>query len=234
MRFVAYFRVSTKRQGESGLGLEAQRSAVESFVARGGGAIIGEFTEVEHGNRDDRAELAKAIAQAKRAKATLLIAKLDRLSRDTHFVTGLMRAGVDFLACDNPHANKVTITIMAALAEHEREQISARTKAALEAAKARGIKLGSARPDHWTGREDARLNGARRGAERGLPKAHQAISRKAREEYADLLPRIETLHSQGESLRRIAGTLNAEGHRTRRGAEFTAVQVRNILLRAGD
>lgn len=231
MRYVAYYRVSTKRQGESGLGLEAQQAAVAAFLGGKGDKVIASYVEVESGRKADRPELAKAIAHAKRSKGVLLVAKLDRLARNLHFLTGLMESGVEFCACDMPHAGRFTVHILAAVAEHEREQISARTKAALASAKARGTKLGSSRPGHWAGREAARLEGARLGAERGLPKAHQAISQAAREAYSDLRPRIIELHEGGASLRQIAALLNGEGHRTRKGAEFTAVQVRNILVR---
>jgi DNA invertase Pin-like site-specific DNA recombinase len=140
-RFVAYYRVSTQEQGKSGLGLEAQRKAVVDYLDGGKWELLAEFTEVESGMRDDRPELAKAIAMCKRAKARLVIAKLDRLSRDVAFIATLMK-GVDFLAVDNPHANKLTVHIMAAMAEHERDAISQRTKDALASARARGVKLG--------------------------------------------------------------------------------------------
>jgi DNA invertase Pin-like site-specific DNA recombinase len=134
--------VSTDRQGRSGLGLDAQREAVLRHLAGVGGMLQGEFIEIESGKRNDRPQLAAAIAAAKKAKATLIIAKLDRLARNVHFVSGLMESGVDFVAADNPHANKLMVHMLAAFAEHEREQISQRTKDALAAAKARGIRLG--------------------------------------------------------------------------------------------
>jgi DNA invertase Pin-like site-specific DNA recombinase len=141
-RFVAYYRVSTDRQGRSGLGLEAQREAVMRHVASHDGKLIADFCEIESGKRSDRPQLAAAIAAAKKAKATLIIAKLDRLARNVHFISGLMESGVDFVAADNPHANKLMVHLLAAFAEHEREQISQRTKDALAAAKLRGIRLG--------------------------------------------------------------------------------------------
>jgi len=142
-RFVTYLRVSTARQGESGLGLEAQRATVEAFARQSGGAIVGEYVEVESGKRSDRPELARAMAAAKRAKATLLIAKLDRLARNVSFIANLMDAGVDFVACDQPFASRLTLHILAAVAEDEARRISERTKAALQAARRRGVKLGS-------------------------------------------------------------------------------------------
>ncbi|HEY1885949.1 MAG TPA: recombinase family protein [Roseiarcus sp.] len=140
-KFVAYYRVSTQEQGKSGLGLEAQRKAVVDYLDGGKWELIAEFTEIESGKRDGRPELAKAIAMCKRQKARLVIAKLDRLSRDVAFIATLMK-GVDFLAVDNPHANKFTVHILAAVAEFERDAISKRTREALAAAKARGVKLG--------------------------------------------------------------------------------------------
>ena len=143
-KFVSYLRVSTDKQGQSGLGLEAQREACRAFMAQVSNAVlVHEFIEVETGKHNDRAELANAMAMAKAYGATLLIAKLDRLSRDAHFLIGLERSGVNFVACDNPQANRLTIGILALVAEQEREAISQRTKAALAAYKARGGKLGN-------------------------------------------------------------------------------------------
>jgi DNA invertase Pin-like site-specific DNA recombinase len=141
-QFVAYYRVSTDRQGRSGLGLDAQREAVFRHLAGHAGQLVAEFCEIESGSRSDRPQLAAAIAAAKKARATLIIAKLDRLARNVHFISGLMESGVDFVAADNPHANKLMVHMLAAFAEHEREQISQRTKDALAAAKLRGIRLG--------------------------------------------------------------------------------------------
>jgi len=141
-QFVAYYRVSTDRQGQSGLGLEAQQKAVTEHVGRAGGDIVSTFTEVESGKRKDLPELLRALAMCRRIGAVLVIAKLDRLARNVHFVSGLMESGVEFVACDNSHANKLMIHILSAFAEHEREIISERTTAALRAAKARGVRLG--------------------------------------------------------------------------------------------
>jgi len=142
-KFIAYYRVSTERQGQSGLGLEAQQAAVEDYLDGGSWELIESYTEIESGKRNDRPELARAMAACKKHKATLVIAKLDRLARNVAFVAGLMESGVDFVAADNPHANKLMVHLLAAFAEHERDQISARTKAALGAAKARGVQLGT-------------------------------------------------------------------------------------------
>jgi DNA invertase Pin-like site-specific DNA recombinase len=132
-KFVAYFRVSTDRQGKSGLGLEAQRKSVLDYLDGGRWDLVGEFTEIESGKHNDRPELEKALAACKKQKAKLVIAKLDRLSRNLAFIATLMDSGVEFIAVDNPHANKLTIHILAAVAQHEREIISARTSAALKA-----------------------------------------------------------------------------------------------------
>lgn len=140
--FIAYYRVSTTRQGESGLGLEAQKQAVTNYLNGGDWQILSEFTEVESGKRNDRPKLADAIALCKKHKATLIIAKLDRLARNVHFISGLMESSVEFIAVDNPNANRLMVHMLAAFAEHEREQISKRTKEALAAAKARGVRLG--------------------------------------------------------------------------------------------
>src|SRR5215218_3176352 len=144
-RFVAYYRVSTDRQGKSGLGLEAQQKAVLDYLDGGKWELVETFTEVESGKRADRPELAKALEACRRHKATLVIAKLDRLSRNLAFIATLMDSSRDFVAVDNPHATRLTLHILAAVAEHEREMISARTKAALQAAKARGKRLGNPR-----------------------------------------------------------------------------------------
>src|SRR6185369_13986627 len=145
-KWVAYYRVSTAKQGASGLGLDAQRSAVTDYLDGGNWQLAAEFVEVESGRKNDRPELAKALATCRRTGAALIIAKLDRLARNVAFVSNLMEAGVEFTAVDFPTANRLTIHILAAVAEHEREMISARTKAALAAAKARGTKLGNPSP----------------------------------------------------------------------------------------
>ena len=147
-KFVAYFRVSTAKQGLSGLGLEAQQAAVSAYLNGGSWEMIQEFVEIETGKGADalakRPQLRAVLDVCKRTKATLVIAKLDRLARNVHFVSGLMESGVDFVAADMPSANKVMIQMHSVMAEWERDQISARTKAALAAAKARGVVLGKA------------------------------------------------------------------------------------------
>lgn len=210
-QFVAYYRVSTQKQGESGLGLDAQRAAVERYLA-GKGALLEEFTEVESGKRADRPQLAQAIAAGKRHQATLIIAKLDRLSRNVAFIANLMDAGLDFVACDMPHANRLTIHVLAAVAEHEREMISARTKAAMEQAQARGIRMGNPR---W--RESIGKASAARWPSHAATQV-QSI--------------IRDRHAQGASLRQIAGALNELGLKTPTGAQWHASSVRAALARS--
>lgn len=227
---ICYYRVSTKRQGESALGLEGQEAAVRDYAERNGGKILRGYTEVESGKRADREELRKAISHAKRAKATLVVAKLDRLARNVAFTSALMESGVDFVACDNPHANRLTIHILAAVAEDEARRISERTKSALAAAKRRGTKLGSSRQGHWDGLEHRRQAGAKLGAKRSAEANRQA----ANEAYEDILPTIREHRDAGLSLRKIADELNSEGYTTRRGKPWNPMQVRNVLARFAD
>jgi DNA invertase Pin-like site-specific DNA recombinase len=212
-KFVAYFRVSTDRQGRSGLGLDAQRQAVMSYLNGGRWTLVAEFTEVESGKRDDnRPQLAAAIAACKKQKARLVIAKLDRLSRNLAFIAALMESGVEFVAVDNPHMNKLTIHILAAVAEHEREMISERTKAALAAAKARGKVLGN--PD------------MPEISKRGVA----ALKANARRFAANVRPIIEEIMRAGAtSHNAIAAKLNERNVRTARGGVWTHVQVGAIL-----
>lgn len=219
-KYVAYYRVSTARQGRSGLGLDAQRSAVADYLNGGSWELLGEFTEVESGKRNDRPELARALDACRKQKATLVIAKLDRLARNVHFISGLMESRVDFVAVDMPTANRLTVHILAAVAEHEREAISARTKAALGAAKARGKRLGWANP----ARQD-RARAAARGAAGNRARAARFA--------ANVLPVVRAIRAAGVStLEGIAAALNARGIKTARGAVWYASTVRNLLARA--
>lgn len=214
-KFVAYYRVSTGRQGQSGLGLEAQRDAVHKYLNGGSWEILGEFTEVESGRQSKRRpQLDAAIALAKKNKATLVVAKLDRLYRNTFFVAKLMHEGVNFLCVDNPHTTKLNIHIYAAISEYEGELISERTKAALQALKKRGAKLGSPTP------------------EIGAAKAGEAVARDA-DRFADnVTPLIQDLRRKGLSTyREIAEALNARGVPTARGGAWFASTVRNYELR---
>lgn len=210
--FVGYFRVSTDRQGRSGLGLEAQREAVTSFIA-GRGAMLAEFTEIESGRKNDRPALSDALALCRQQKATLLIARLDRLARSVAFISNLMDSGVDFVAVDMPEANRLTMHILAAVAEHEREAISIRTKAALQAAKARGVKLGNPR------------------AADAVPLAQQAIQANANRFAETVSPLIEKLRQQDMSYAAIAAELNDRNIPTARGRSWYAATVRNALQR---
>jgi DNA invertase Pin-like site-specific DNA recombinase len=224
---VAYFRVSTKRQGESGLGLEGQQTAVEAYSKQTGAPILARYTEVESGKRNDRPQLLRALAHVKRSKAKLCVAKLDRLTRNAAFCLTLQESGVPFVCCDNAGANELTIGVLALVAREERKAISQRTKDALAAAKARGKLLGSARPGHWDGREQERLDGLEKGREQAAIVNHE----RATEAYADLLPLVSELRTAGESLQGIADRLNSEGHTTRRGKPWNPVQVSRVLER---
>ena len=212
------------------MGLEAQQAAVADYIERNGCKLLASYIEVESGKRADREELRKVLSHARRSKAVLVVAKLDRLARNVAFTSALMDAGVGFVACDNPHANRLTIHILAAVAEDEARRISERTKAALAAAKRRGTKLGSSREGHWEGREDRRQAGAMLGAKR----AAEAHREAADEAYVDLLPVLREHRSAGLSYRAIAGKLNEAGYTTRRGKSWNAPQVRNVLLRFED
>lgn len=225
--YVAYYRVSTKRQGESGLGLEAQQSAVQSLVKQQSGTLIAEFTEIESGGKSQRPQLEAAISRARRHKAVLVVAKLDRLARNVLFTATLLESRVEFLACDNPYANRLTIHILSAIAEHERRMISERTKQALAAAKARGKKLGSARPGHWKGREDLRLQSLEHGRRLALMSQQAAMA----EADNDILPRLLELKQLGYGGDRIAKILNEEKVPSRRGKSWTGAQIRRVLGR---
>jgi DNA invertase Pin-like site-specific DNA recombinase len=224
MKVISYYRVSTVEQGRSGLGLEAQQAAVEAFAKAKGGQVLRVYTEVESGKRSDRPELAKALAHAKLAKATLVIAKLDRLARNVAFLSALMEAGVAFKALDCPDADKFTIHILAAVAEKEAADISARTKAALAAFKARGGLLGGARPE-------CRSNLSADARAKGQVLAAQARRQMAREAYAELVPVMAVMRSEGRSYRDIADRLNEQGYATRHGRPWSHVQVRLVMVR---
>lgn len=224
MRAVAYYRVSTAAQGRSGLGLEAQRAAVESLcAARGWELTAPPFTEVESGKRNDRPELEKALHRAKVTGATLVVAKLDRLSRNVAFLAALQESGVKFIAADMPEANELTVHIMAAVAQAERKAISKRTKEALQAAKARGQRLGNP-------------NGAAaiRRAGKGNDSAMEAVRANATKRAEEMRPIVEDMRSRGvASLAGIAAALNEGGFVTARGGKWHASSVRNLVARLG-
>lgn len=208
-RYVAYLRVSTTRQGESGLGLEAQREAVTRFVRGSGGDLIDELVEVESGKLTGRPGLLAALALCRKSSACLVIARLDRLARNVAFVSSLMDSGVEFIAVDAPYANRLMLHILAAFAEHEREMVSARTKAALQAAKARGVVLGA--------------NGA-------VLAAKRKTEAKA---FADTLTATVTdITAAGSTtLQSISDRLNGLGLLTREGAKWSPSTTRRLLAR---
>ena len=220
-RFIAYERVSTARQGASGLGLEAQRHSIDAFAASRNAEVLARFTEVESGRNPDRPELTKALHLSKITGATLVIAKLDRLSRNAAFLLTLRDSGVRFLAVDLPEANDLTVGIMALVAQAEREAISRRTKEALTIAKARGVRLGNP-------------NGAAalKRAGKGGVALRAAVVANADRHAEDLRAVVEDIRAQGlVSLRAIAAALNERGMMTRRGGRWQVSNVGNLLRR---
>lgn len=226
-KFVSYHRVSTKRQGASGLGLEGQKKAVTDYLNGGSWELIGEFVEVESGKRsNNRPELKRALALCEMTGATLVIAKLDRLARNVAFISALMESGVPFVACDMPHANKFTIHVLAAVAEQEAEAISARTKAALAASKERveaGLREAWKQKRQLTDEDKVR----------GRLLGDAAKTAKADKFAQQVRPMIEELQGQGLSLRGVASALNDKNILTARGKHgaWTATTVKNVLGR---
>jgi DNA invertase Pin-like site-specific DNA recombinase len=221
MKSITYFRVSTAAQGRSGLGLDAQRAAVATFCKTRGCEVLGEYVEVESGKRDDRPQLAAALRHAKLTGATLVIAKLDRLSRNVAFLASLQDSGVRFIAADMPEANELTVHIMAAVAQAERKAIASRTREALKAAKARGVKLGNP-------------NGAAalRRAGKGTSAALAAVRADANAFAASLADAIAGFQRAGiTSLPGLAKALNEASIRTPRGGQWHPTTVRNLLRR---
>jgi len=214
-KFVAYYRVSTSKQGLNGLGMDAQKQAVTNYLNGGSWNLLAEFSEVESGKRNDRQQLAKAIAFCRKEQATLLIAKLDRLARNAAFLLNLRDSGVDFIAVDMPHADRFTVGIMALVAEREREMISQRTKDGLAAARRRGTKLGNPRPA------------------KAVQSAVKANIDRADVYAASLMPVIEEIkRAHVSSLREIAQCLNARGFKTANGRSFAPQTVKNVVERA--
>lgn len=213
-KFVTYYRVSTRRQGASGLGEEAQREAVVQILNGGGWEVVGEFREVESGKKseEERPQLAAALALCKKSGAMLLVAKLDRLARNVHFISGLMRSGVKFVAVDLPDANDLTLHIMASFAEHEAKRISERTRDALKAAKACGVVLGKAGPANLKPNIEAR----------------QAI---ADAFTLKLKGQIDGFQARGLSQRQMVDELNSVGIKTARGGTWTQTQVQRLISR---
>jgi DNA invertase Pin-like site-specific DNA recombinase len=239
VELIAYRRVSTARQGQSGLGLEAQDAAIMAYAAANGGTVLKTYTEVESGKRADRPELAKALAHCKRSRARLVIAKLDRLYRNAKFLLMLLdwsngsareEDKVQIVFCDFPHvppgaAGRFTLTQLASAAEFEGGLISERTRAALAAAKARGVLLGAARPGAHRLKGGANAKAAKRAGE--VHKANADVA------YDDLRPLMEQWRAEGLSLRAITQRLNDQGHVTRRRKPWNAAQVKRVLDRLG-
>lgn len=215
-KVIAYYRVSTVQQGQSGLGLEAQRAAVLGYLSRDSFDLLEEFTEIESGRIKKRPQLLRAIALCRKHKARLVIAKLDRLARNAAFLLALRDSGIDFVAADLPNADRLTVGVMAIFAEHEREMIAKRTREALQAAKARGTKLGNPRIS------EASALGA------GVNKA------RASEFAYNVMPIIEQIRRTGlSSLRQIAQALNDRGINTARGGRWGQQTVANVIRHAG-
>jgi len=216
-QFVTYYRVSTQRQGASGLGLEAQRQTVERYLAGRDKTVIASFTEIETGKGSNalekRPQLRLALEQCKKTGAALLIAKLDRLARNVHFVSGLIETGVDFVAADMPNANKVMIQMHAVMSEWERDQISERTKAALAAAKARGVVLGATGPANLKTCNDQR-------------------QQKAQEFRERLRPVLDGMVAQGLTRRAMVTSLNNLGIKAPMGGMWSLGQVQRHLARS--
>jgi DNA invertase Pin-like site-specific DNA recombinase len=207
--FVAYYRVSTDRQGESGLGLEAQRAAVTRYL--GSASLLEQFTEIESGRKHtNRPQLAAALAECRRRRATLIIATLDRLARNVHFISGLMETGVPFVAADAPEDSPFVLHMRAAMAEEEARKISHRTKVALQAAKARGKRLGNPR---WSD---------------SLPRARAARNPDPAPQVVQL---VKSHRAQGLTLRAIAAQLNGIGLTTPRGRQWHPETIRSVLNR---
>lgn len=214
---VSYLRVSTTRQGESGLGIEAQRNSVANFLSGDRWKLVEEFVEVESGKNNHRPALQKAIATCRIHGATLVVARLDRLARNAHFLLGLKEAGIDILCVDMPSANALTIGIMAMVAQEEARLISARTKAALAMAKERGVKLGSPRSITIETQKAGRIASVEMRRKRWL------------RWVADVKPTVESTMRECGSLRKAAARLTAQGIPARRGGGWSPIQVRRVL-----
>lgn len=216
-KFVTYLRVSTDQQGRSGLGLEAQRESVRAYLGGIPSTSVGEFMEVESGRKANRPELMKAISMCRIYGAVLLVAKLDRLSRNAHFLLGLKEANVDFVCCDSPNANRLTVGIMAMVAEEEARLISVRTKAALEAAKRRGVKLG-------------RPNLSREASALGAAASATSRSERSRQRALDIKPVIDEIVERGFSTSaEITRELNVRNIPAAQGGAWTITQLQRLL-----
>lgn len=224
MQLIAYYRVSTARQGDSGLGLEAQRAKVQQLAAERGAELVAEFVEVESGRKADRPQLAAALAEARKLKAVVAVAKLDRIARDAELLLRLTREAAangmgGFLFCDLPDvdattaAGRMVLTVMASVAEFEARRISERTKEALAAAKARGVQLGGIRP--------------------GTIKSNEAAKQRATDSAERVRVLLEAMAAKGLTLREMAIGLAGAGFLTRNGQQLSPTQVKRMLVRLG-
>ena len=219
-RYVAYYRVSTQKQGQSGLGMEAQKQAVSEFLNQFGGQLVAEFVEVESGKKADRPEFSKAADYAELSNASVLVAKLDRLSRDLHFITSLQKRGIKFKLADLPEIDQLTIHILAAMAEHEARMISVRTKQALQIAKSRGVVLGNPQLDLQRNRDVSAANSQRV---------------KGQQDWHSKILKVILHLEQAEELstcQAIANALNERGLTTARGANFSVAIVSRLSRKA--
>lgn len=223
MQIVAYFRQSTEKQAESGLGLEAQRRAVREYVARTGAEVIGRYTETESGTRSDRPQLARALAHARRSRAKLVVATLSRLSRNLAFLDALQRSKVNFCALDCEHANKAMLQMMTVMAEWEADQVSERTRKAMASRRELGKPMGAENPRCRNLTADAAKEGRKLGA--------AANAQLADEAYSDILPDMLAWRERGDTLATIAERLNSEGQTTRTGVAWSTSTVANVLRR---
>jgi DNA invertase Pin-like site-specific DNA recombinase len=217
-KYVAYYRVSTHKQGISGLGLESQQSTTRDYVASVGGELVSSFQDVESGAKDNRPELHKALRECRLTGAALLIAKLDRLSRNRNFLMSLQESSITFVCCDMPEANNFTVGILACMAEYERELISERTKAALKAAKARGVILGNPNLDLVRNNDTTAATAAR-----------TATAKARNSELRQVISEIKEDADKSLTLREVADHLNEAGYTTSRGAKFHATSVNRVL-----
>ena len=218
MNFVAYFRVSTTKQGESGLGLDSQRGAVADYVSRsGGGIVLADFTDIESGAKDDRPELLKALRKCRLTGATLLIAKLDRLSRNRRFLMELADSKLNFVAVDMPEANSLTVGILACMADYERQLISERTRAAMTAAKARGVVLGNPRLAECRYTDTQKATAAR-----------VTKSQAYKSAILEVITEMEIEQGGFLSAKEVARRLNESGYQTPRGGEWSHTQVLRV------
>jgi DNA invertase Pin-like site-specific DNA recombinase len=232
MKAVAFYTV--KQNDQNGLELQAQRAAVHALIGPSGGEVVAEFIELDKGRRSDWPELERAIRYTKDIEGTLVVTRFGRWVRKVSVTSLLIQSGINFCCCDTPDVNRETFHIVASLAANESTRSSERIRLALQAAKERGVKLGSAREGHWEGREDRRREGARKGLPIAVKAAAEARMMKALDAYSDLLPRILKMRDEERlTLSEIAKRVNAEGHQTSAGLPFTPTMIIRLLKRAG-